>query len=101
MLDYQSILKYYINILIHIIKYITIEVIKMKFNENKIFMILIGLLIVTLIIPTISASIFGSNTIENNKTIDLNGVRLTVPNSDNFTINESSTLDYHSYSKKK
>lgn len=72
----------------------------MKFNNNKIFTIFIGLLVLALILPTVSSSLFGSDRIENNKTIDLNGVRLTVPNSDNFTINDSSTLDYYSYSKK-
>ena len=31
------------------------------------------------------------------KTIELNEVKLTVPNTDNCTINDSATLNYYSY----
>lgn len=53
--------------------------------------ILIGLVILCLI-PTVTASLFGANTIENNKTIDINGLIITVPETGNYSINESTTL---------
>lgn len=68
---------------------------KMEFKNKHILKIFIGILLLLLILPpSFSFFDFGPNTIENNKTIELNGVRLTVPESNNYSTNDSCTLSH-------
>jgi len=72
--------------------------VKLLKNKNKLLMLGIIIIIILFTIPIISASFFGigaMNTIEKNKTIELNGVKITVPETDNFTKNDSTTLSYY------
>lgn len=63
--------------------------------------ICIGTIILIAIIFTAWTYIADFNTdhIENNTTITLNGVTITVPQTDNYTINNTDTLDYYDFMK--
>lgn len=66
------------------------------FRDNIYFLILfVGIITLILTITTVSSSFFdfdASTSIEHNKTIELNGVKITVPESNNSIINESCSL---------
>ena len=50
------------------------------------------LIIILLVAASFIMDIDTRSSIENNKTIELNGVQITVPESNNFTINESASI---------
>lgn len=64
--------------------------------------ICVGIIVVLLVIILAASFILDydpTTTIEDNKTIALNGVMLTVPVSSNYSVNNSTKLDYYSYMK--
>lgn len=73
-------------------------------DSAQILGVCVGIIAIIVILITAASFIldYDSNpAIDNNKTMTLNGISITVPETNNYTVNDSTTLSYFDFNKNK